>query len=165
MGKVWKKGKKNSNQNNPKDKRNKETKAQRFHTEDSSLVSVKSLELASSFFFSTLRTHASHLSCLALHSLCVPMCNGQPNSLLPLTSLSSVDCKSKAVTFKQVPRQTIKPNQNLYPKDFFLISSVALKIMRIHRAVNPKSSPGRKQSPRPAPLRGRAPLKSRPLPS
>lgn len=56
---------------NPKNKQTqtKEQPCNQFHNNDSALVSGMTLHLASSFLFSTRRTHASRIICLMLHSL------------------------------------------------------------------------------------------------
>lgn len=64
-GKGLQKGrKKTKNKSKPKN-----NLINQFHNNDSALVSGMSLHLASSFLFSTLRTHASSVICLMLHSL------------------------------------------------------------------------------------------------
>lgn len=92
----------------------------KFHNEDSALLSVKSLHLASSFLFSTLKTHASCFICLTWHGLCAT------GSWTPcsLWQLFSADCKSKAAIFKPIPLMFVKKikqrqkQTNLLPQGF-----------------------------------------------
>lgn len=66
-GKVYKKeGKKTPKK---KQTQTKEQPCNHFHNNDSALVSGITLHLASSFLFSTVRTHANRIICLMLHSL------------------------------------------------------------------------------------------------